>query len=88
MNNVPLPLHDQDPYELMGMVMPGEEGQTESMARALIEEYILLGWNEKRLFTLFVNPFYLATHRIYREKGEDYVQALIEELCSQWRIEP
>jgi hypothetical protein len=86
MNVTPLPLHEEDPYELVGMVVPGEPGQLEAMAQALIEEYVLLGWDEKRLMTLFVNPFFLATHRIYRQKGEAYVQALIQETCAKWRI--
>jgi hypothetical protein len=85
-NGVPLPIHEEDPYQLVGMVMPGEAGQLEAMAQALVEEFVLLGWNEKRLMTLFTNPFYLATHRIYRQKGETYVQELITESCRRWRI--
>ena len=54
---------------------------------ALIEEFILLGWNEKRLMTLFTSPLYLGTHRIYQEKGEAWVQDLITETCARWRIE-
>jgi hypothetical protein len=84
-NGTPLPLHDEDPYELVGMVMPGEAGQLEAMAEALVEEYVMLGWNEKRLMTLFVNPFYLATHRIYQQKGETYVRELIVQVCARWR---
>lgn len=84
---VPLPLHEEDPYELVGMVLPGAEGQTEAMAAALVEEFILLGWNEKQLMTLFTSPLYLGTHRIYREKGEAWVQALIADIYAQWRVE-
>jgi hypothetical protein len=83
---VPLPIHEEDPYELVGMVIPGEEGQTEAMAQAFIEEFILLGWNEKQLMTLFTSPLYLGTHRIYQEKGSVWVQALIEETCAAWRL--
>ncbi|HBY93742.1 MAG: hypothetical protein M5U01_26715 [Ardenticatenaceae bacterium] len=36
-----------------------------------------LGWDERCLLTLFVNPMFLATHRIYRQKSQDYVQELI-----------
>jgi hypothetical protein len=85
-NGTPLPLHEEDPYELVGMVMPGESGQLEAMAEALVEEFVMLGWNEKRLMTLFVNPFYLATHRIYLQKGETYVRELIQEICMRWQI--
>lgn len=83
---VPLPLHEEDPYELVGMVIPGEEGQAEAMAQALVEEFILLGWNEKQLMTLFTSPLYLGTYRIYQEKGDAWVQALIQDVYAQWGL--
>lgn len=76
----------EDPMELVGMVMPGEPGMLEGMATALVEEYVLLGWDEPRLMTLFVNPLFLATHRIYRQKGEEYVRSLIRMTCARFRI--
>lgn len=75
----------EDPMELVGMVMAGEPGQLEAMAECLVEEYVRLGWDERRLMTLFVNPMFLATYRIYREKGEDYVRALIRRTCAKWQ---
>lgn len=77
---------DEDPMELVGMVMPGEPGMLEAMAVAFVEEYVLLGWDEPRLMTLFVNPLFMATHRIYRLKGDEYVRELIRETCSKFRI--
>jgi hypothetical protein len=77
---------DEDPMELVGMVMPGAPGMLEAMATAIVEEYVLLGWDEPRLLTLFVNPLFLATHRIYRQKGEGYVRDLIREVCAKFRI--
>jgi len=77
---------DEDPMELVGMVMPGEPGMLEAMAVAFVEEYVLLGWDEPRLMTLFVNPLFMATHRIYRQKGDEYVRALIRETCARFRI--
>ena len=77
---------DEDPMELVGMVVPGEPGQLEMMAEALVDEYARMGWDEKRLMSLFVNPFFLATHRIYHLKGADYVARLIQEACGRWRV--
>ena len=77
---------DEDPMELVGMVMPGAPGMLEAMATALVEEYVLLGWDEPRLMTLFVNPLFMATHRIYRQKGEVYVRDLVRETCAKFRI--
>jgi hypothetical protein len=75
-----------DPLELVGMVMPGEPGQLEAMAECLVEEYVRLGWDARRLMTLFVNPLFMATHRIYRQKGEAYVRELIDRMCAKWGV--
>lgn len=79
---------DEDPLELVGMVLPGEAGQLERMAENIIEEFVRMGWDERRLMTLFVNPMFMATHRIYRLKGEDYVKNLLRQTCARYRIAP
>lgn len=76
---------EEDPLELVGMVMPGEPGQLEAMAECLVEEYVRLGWDGERLMALFATPMFMATHRIYRQKGEDYVRALIQRISAKWR---
>ena len=73
-----------DPMEMVGMVMPGEPGQLEAMAECIVEEYVRLGWDARRLMTLFVNPMFMATYRIYRQKGEAYVRELIDRTCAKW----
>jgi len=73
-----------DPMELTGMVLPGEPGQLEAMAECFVEEYVRMGWDERRLMTLFVNPTFLATHRIYRQKGEEPVRELIRRISAKW----
>lgn len=77
---------EEDPMELVGMALPGEPGQLEAMAEAIVEEYVRLGWGEQRLMTLFINPMFLATYRIYQHKGEPYVRALIQKTCNKWRV--
>ena len=78
----------EDPLELVGMVMSGEPGQLEAMAECFVEEYVRMGWDERRLMTLFANPLFLATHRIYRLKGEEYVRELIRRMCAKWAPPP
>ena len=75
-------LEHDDPMNLVGMVLPGEAGQVEAMAECIIEDYVRLGWDERRLLSIFASPMFLATHRIYRQKGEGYVRRLIRET---WR---
>ncbi len=76
----------EDPMDLVGVVLPGEPGQLEAMAETFVEEYIRLGWDERRLMTLFTNPMFLGTHRIYRQKGEDYVRTLIQRTMTRWGL--
>jgi hypothetical protein len=77
---------EEDPLELVGMALPGEPGQLEAMAEIMVEEYVRLGWGERRLMGLFTSPVYLATHRVYREKGEAYVRELIQRTCAKWGV--
>ena len=74
----------EDPMGLVGMVLPGEPGQLEAMAECFVEEYVRMGWDERRLMTLFTSPMFLATYRIYRQKGEGYVRELIRRMCTKW----
>jgi hypothetical protein len=76
----------EDPMELTGMVLPGEAGQLEAMAESFVEEYVRMGWDEPRLMTLFIHPMFMATHRIYRQKGEAYVRGLIRQVSARWNI--
>ena len=76
----------EDPMDLVGMVLPGEPGQLEAMAECFVEEYVRMGWDEPRLMTLFVNPMFMATHRIYRQKGEKYVKELIQRVGSKYQL--
>ncbi len=76
----------EDPMGLVGIVLPGEPGQLEAMAECFVEEYVRMGWDERRLMTLFVNPTFLAAHRIYRSKGEQYVRDLIRKTCVKWSV--
>jgi hypothetical protein len=77
---------DEDPLELVGMVLPGEPGQLMRMAEIIVEEYVRMGWDERRLMTLFVNPMFMATHRIYQQKGVQYVRDLVRKTCAKYRI--
>jgi len=74
----------EDPMDLVGIVLPGEAGQLETMAETFVEEYVRMGWDERRLITLFTSPMFLATHRIYRQKGEAYVRDLIRKVSLKW----
>ena len=71
-----------DPMELVGIALPQED--VDYMAECLIEEYVFLGWNDKQLMSMFRTPQFQATHRIYHDKGEEYVLALIQSVRDKW----
>jgi hypothetical protein len=76
---------NEDPMELIGMILPGEPGQLERMAEVVVEEYVRMGWDEKRLMALFTHPMFQATHRIYQLKGQAYVVELLKQMCTKYR---
>lgn len=71
-----------DPMELVAIGLA--DGDPDYMAECLVEEFLLLGWNERQLMNLFTRPFFRATHRIYREQGEAHVRALIQRVAARW----
>ena len=75
---------DDDPMELIGVAFPlGEVGE---MAEAIVEEFIKLGFDDEELLGLFRSPAYYTPHAIYRERGEEYVKALIQQIRERWGI--
>ncbi|MDR7426535.1 MAG: hypothetical protein QN152_09965 [Armatimonadota bacterium] len=84
MRAVAKPFAPDDPLALVGVALPPSEGALEEMARTFIQEYLLQGWDERRLLALFRNPFYRAPHLVYRARGEEYVRRLIAEALAGW----
>lgn len=66
-----------DPMTLTGVALPGD--RTEEMARCFIEEYAMMGYGREQILHFFQNPFYVATHQVWRAKGRDYVEHLIKQ---------
>jgi hypothetical protein len=76
---------EDDPMELVGVALPGDEATTESMAETFVEEYVRMGWDDAHLMRMFTHPFYVATHAVYRLKGEAYVRDLIAQTRARWQ---
>ena len=68
----------EDPMEFMALSLPGDT--TNAMAECFVEEYALMGYHQDIVFKLFTNPFYVALHNVYKEKGEEYVRKLISDV--------
>jgi len=76
------PADSSDPMEFIGVGIPG--GDVDAMAECLIEEYLLMGWNDRQLMGLFTRPFFRATHQIYRARGEAQVRSLIARVRAKY----
>ncbi|MCC6980560.1 MAG: hypothetical protein IT343_19735 [Candidatus Melainabacteria bacterium] len=70
-----------DPMEMIGVAI---EGDFDEMAAGLVDEFIMMGFDEESLWLLFQNPFYRSTHAIFQAKGEAYVRALIDRSLKSW----
>ena len=75
----------EDPMELVGVIAPElTESDLEEMAGYIVEEYVRTGMDDREIRRLFHNPVYRMTHEIYRQKGDAYIEALIEETRKKW----
>lgn len=63
-----------DPMILSSAFVPGG---LDAMSEAVVEEYAQLGMPVDKILELFKSPFYFATHRYYRLRGEVATLAMI-----------
>ncbi|HEY9787530.1 MAG TPA: hypothetical protein V6D17_19235 [Candidatus Obscuribacterales bacterium] len=70
-----------DPMELIGVSLAGD---FDEMAEGLVDDYILMGFDEEALWLLFRNPFYRSTNAVLQAKGEAYVSQLIRRRLLDW----
>ncbi len=76
------PVKQHDPYELVAVNVAA--GDADYMAECVVEEFVLAGWTDRQLMSLFTCPYFRLTHQIYVEQGHDYVRALIERIRAGW----
>lgn len=73
---------NDDPMELKGIQIAGAD--FDQMVENVIEEYIMLGYDDKMILWIFKNPFYKFTNNVYKLKGAKYVQQSIEKIKTKW----
>lgn len=76
------PVDEHDPYQLVAVNIAA--GDADHMAECVVEEFVLAGWSERQLLSLFTCPDFRLTHQIYVDRGHAYVCALIERVQAQW----
>jgi hypothetical protein len=78
------PFEDEDPMELIALALP--DGDTAEMVECIVEEFVRMGLDDRELMCLFRSPIYYTPHAIYREKGEDYVNTVIQRMREKWGV--
>ena len=60
-----------DPLELVGVELPGDETVTREMAAAFADEFARLGFTRPQILALFRRPDYTGAHQAWTLLGED-----------------
>lgn len=80
------PVEPDDPLELTGVVLSApDETSLREMAVCFVEEFLRDGWSDEQLRAMFRNPFYRGPYLVWRQKGDAYVDAVIQEVRQVWR---
>ena len=74
----------QDPQELIGVELPGDEGVTREMAEAFADEFAQLGHTRDQILALFRNSFYHGAYQAWQLLGEDEIGRLVDESLEVW----
>ena len=74
----------QDPQELVGVELPGNERVTREMAEAFADEFAQLGHTRAQILALFRAPFYAGAHQAWELLGEDAIARIVDESLSVW----
>jgi len=68
-----------DPHELVGVSLPGDEATTREMAAAFADEFAQMGFDRERLLGLFANPFYAGAHAARQLLGDAEIERIVVE---------
>jgi hypothetical protein len=74
----------EDPQELVGVELPGDESVTREMAEAFADEFARLGFTRAQILALYHKAEYAGAHRAYRLLGEDEVVRIVDESLAVW----
>ena len=82
-----MPYHDpdaEDPQELVGVELPGDEEVTREMAAAFAEEFAQLGFTRPQILALYRKAEYGGAHRAWQLLGEEAIAQLVDESLAVW----
>ena len=68
-----------DPQELVGVELPGDESVTREMAAVFADEFAQLGLRRAQILALYRQPQYAGAHRAWQLLGEDEIARIVDE---------
>ena len=74
----------EDPQELVGVELPGDETITHEMAAAFADEFAQLGYTRPQILGLFRRAEYTGAHQAWTLLGEDAIGRLVDESLAVW----
>jgi 3-mercaptopyruvate sulfurtransferase SseA len=77
-----MPYHDpepDDPQELIGVELPGDESVTREMAESFADEFAQLGLPRNQILALYRAPEYAGAHRAWQLLGEQAIGQIVDE---------
>jgi len=77
-------LEPDDPQELVGVELPGDEAVTREMAAAFADEFAQLGLTRPQILGLFRRAEYTGAYRAWTLLGEEAVARMIDESLAVW----
>jgi len=73
-----------DPHELVGVELPGDEAVTREMAAAFADEFAQLGLGRAQILALFRKAEYAGAHQAWHLLGEEVVARMVDESLAVW----
>ena len=73
-----------DPQELIGVELPGDETVTREMAAAFADEFAQLGYSRAQILGIFRHAEYTGAHQAWSLLGEGEIARLIDESLEVW----
>jgi hypothetical protein len=74
----------EDPQELLGVELPGDETVTRDMAAAFADEFAQLGLDRSAILDLYRQPFYAGAHQAWQLLGDDEIARIVDESLGVW----
>jgi hypothetical protein len=68
-----------DPQELVGVELPGDETVTRRMAEAFADEFAQLGFDRPAILALYRQPEYSGAHRAWQLLGDEAITQIVDE---------